>query len=158
MASSYEDKEVILADNASTDDSILFTQTHFPTVRILKLDENYGFAKGYNKALEQVQSDYYVLLNSDVEVEPGWIEPVIELMDKNPLVGACQPKLLSYYDRSRFEYAGACGGWIDRLGYPFAGEEFLISARRTGDSIMKRHLFSGPVALPYLCGLHCIIS
>jgi GT2 family glycosyltransferase len=84
------------------------------------LDKNYGFAAGYNIALREIQSDYYVLLNSDVEVEPGWIGPVIELMETDPLIGACQPKILTYGKPGLFEYAGAGGGWIDCFGYPFA--------------------------------------
>lgn len=120
LQSTYADKEVMVADNASTDDSVQFLQQHFPQVKIISLKENYGFAKGYNEALKSVQSDYYVLLNSDVEVTPGWMEPVIELMEKDKSIGAAQPKILSYSNRERFEYAGASGGWIDCLGYPFA--------------------------------------
>lgn len=120
LASTYENKEVIVADNASTDDSLSFLQRNYPTVRTIELSYNYGFAGGYNEALKQVQSDYYVLLNSDVEVTAGWIEPVIALMENDKLIGACQPKILSYKHRDKFEYAGAAGGWLDCLGYPFA--------------------------------------
>jgi GT2 family glycosyltransferase len=120
LASSYENKTIIVADNASTDDSVQFLRDQFPQIRVISLEINFGFAGGYNKALSQVQADYYVLLNSDVEVEAGWMEPVIELMEKDPSIGACQPKLLSYADKKVFEYAGAAGGWIDSLGYPFA--------------------------------------
>ncbi len=142
VASSYPDKEIILADNASTDDSIAFTRAHFPGVRIVALDQNYGFARGYNKALEQVSGDYYILLNSDVEVQPGWIEPMVELMEKNPSIGACQPKLLSFHDRNHFEYAGACGGWIDRLGYPFAlGRIFDICEEDKGQYERESAIF-----------------
>ncbi len=119
MASSYQNKEVIVADNASTDDSISFLKAHFPQVRIIINSANEGFAKGYNSALKQVQSDYYVLLNSDVEVTVNWIEPVIELMESDKKIAACQPKLLSYENKNIFEYAGASGGWIDSFGYPF---------------------------------------
>jgi GT2 family glycosyltransferase len=118
--SSYENKEIIVADNASTDQSIDLLKNHFPQVRIITLDRNYGFAGGYNQALKSVTADYYILLNSDVEVQPAWIEPVIARMEKDPSIGACQPKILSYSDRSLFEYAGASGGWLDWLGYPFA--------------------------------------
>ena len=111
---------VVVADNASTDDSIPFLQQHFPGARLVLLDSNYGFAEGYNRALQQVQADYYVLLNSDVEVQPGWIEPIISLMEARPVVAACQPKIRSYHERHLFEYAGAAGGWIDHLGYPFS--------------------------------------
>lgn len=120
LASTYANKRVIVADNASTDDSIIFLQQQYPQVEIIINPTNEGFAKGYNMALEQVFSDYYVLLNSDVEVTAGWIEPVINLMENNASIGACQPKILSYANKHLFEYAGASGGWIDGLGYPFA--------------------------------------
>jgi GT2 family glycosyltransferase len=120
LQSTYLNKEVIVADNASTDDSVEFLQKYFPQVKIISLQKNYGFTRGYNEALKLLQSDYYVLLNSDVEVTPGWIEPVIELMEKDTAIGAAQPKILSYNNKEQFEYAGAAGGWIDYLGYPFA--------------------------------------
>ena len=120
VASTYGNKRIIVADNASTDDSIAFLEQYFPDVEIIENHSNEGFAKGYNSALQGVDSDYYVLLNSDVEVTPGWIEPVIELMESNARIGACQPKVLTDAARHLFEYAGACGGWIDQLGYPFA--------------------------------------
>ncbi|MDN3655738.1 glycosyltransferase family 2 protein [Ferruginibacter paludis] len=120
IASSYQNKKIIVADNASTDDSITFLQQHFPQVEIIENNTNEGFAKGYNTALQQVTADYYVLLNSDVEVTPGWIEPIIELMENNAGIGACQPKMLTDAARHLFEYAGACGGWLDNFGYPFA--------------------------------------
>lgn len=114
-----KEAEVIVADNGSTDKSIEFLQREFPQVRIIENKENLGFAQGYNKALEEVQADYFVLLNSDVEVSPNWIGPIIELMEKDPLIACVQPKLLSLTDRREFEYAGAAGGHIDYLGYPF---------------------------------------
>lgn len=120
LASSYTNKKVIVADNASTDDSIAFLQQAFPLIEIIVLDKNYGFAGGYNKALAQVQSDYYVLLNSDVEVSPSWIEPIMTLMESNKNIAACQPKILAYHQKNLFEYAGASGGFIDMFGYPFA--------------------------------------
>ncbi|MBS1599526.1 MAG: glycosyltransferase family 2 protein [Bacteroidetes bacterium] len=120
LNSTYENKEVIVADNASTDDSLIFLKDNYPDVTVITLSRNFGFATGYNEALKLVTSDYYVLLNSDVEVERGWIEPVIELMENNKQIGACQPKILSYKHRDTFEYAGAAGGWLDCLGYPFA--------------------------------------
>ncbi len=118
--STYSNKRIIVADNASSDDSLKFLQRHYPQVELIINKSNEGFAKGYNTALKQVQSEYYVLLNSDVEVSPGWIEPIIELMQQDEQIAACQPKLLAYHDKAHFEYAGACGGWIDKLGYPFA--------------------------------------
>jgi GT2 family glycosyltransferase len=120
LSSSYHNKSVIVIDNDSTDDSIAFLGGQYPEVKIITLEKNYGFAGGYNKGLKQVQADYYVLLNSDVKVEPGWIEPIIELMEKDQAIGACQPKVLKFGMTDLFEYAGAAGGWIDSLGYPFA--------------------------------------
>ena len=120
VSSTYINKEIIVADNASTDDSIAFIKENYPSIRIIINPENEGFAKGYNTALKQVDSEYYVLLNSDVEVTPNWIEPVIELMETDQKIGACQPKLLSYLQKDTFEYAGASGGWIDNWGYPFS--------------------------------------
>lgn len=120
LASTYGNKRVIVADNASTDDSVPYLRQNFPQVEIILNTTNEGFAKGYNTALKQVLSKYYVLLNSDVEVVPGWIEPIISLMEKDVSIAACQPKLLSYNDRQKFEYAGAAGGWLDAFGYPFS--------------------------------------
>ena len=116
---SKDEAEIIVADNGSTDDSVEWVRTHFPEVRIIQLDRNYGFAEGYNKALVQVDCTYYVLLNSDVEVTPHWLTPLIEEMDARTEVAACQPKILSEVRKGSFEYAGACGGYIDRFGYPF---------------------------------------
>ena len=113
------DAEVVVADNGSTDESVAFMQQHYPQVRLVLLDKNYGFADGYNKALAQVDADYYVLLNSDVECTPGWIEPVVEMMERDPQVAIAQPKLLMYDQKDTFEYAGGAGGFIDRYGYPF---------------------------------------
>ena len=120
LKSDYINLEIVIADNASTDDSVAFIQSNYPQLRILQNTTNEGFAKGYNSALKQVESDYYVLLNSDVEVTPEWITPVIDLMEANPKIAACQPKLLDFNNRSTFEYAGASGGWIDSFGYPFS--------------------------------------
>ena len=116
---SCEEATVIVADNASTDDSVEFLKTHFPDVPRILLDQNYGFADGYNKALAQVEAEYYLLLNSDVEVTHHWLTSLLEFMDSHPEVAACQPKLLSMADKDCFEYAGASGGFLDRLGYPF---------------------------------------
>jgi GT2 family glycosyltransferase len=119
LANSKDIAEVIVADNASTDSSIEFLETDFPGVRIINNRTNGGFARGYNEALSKVEADYFVLLNSDIEVTPHWIEPVIELMESDKSIGACQPKLRSYYEKEKFEYAGAAGGFIDEYGYPF---------------------------------------
>lgn len=111
--------EVCVADNASTDTSREVLQTEFPTVRLIELDRNYGFAEGYNRALAQVEAEYAVLLNSDVEVTPHWLEPLLDYMDAHSETVACQPKLLSWRNKDYFEYAGASGGFMDRYGYPF---------------------------------------
>ncbi|HEY8397597.1 MAG TPA: glycosyltransferase family 2 protein [Flavihumibacter sp.] len=112
--------ELVVADNASTDDSVSWLREHYPSVRIIQLDKNYGFAKGYNEALKQVSAKYYLLLNSDVEVSRDWLQPMLDVLEKDPQVGACQPKIRMYHDKESFEYAGAAGGWLDSLGYPFA--------------------------------------
>lgn len=120
FTTTYPNAKVIVADNASTDDSLSFLQQHFPHVETLVLKENHGFAKGYNEALRQVKADYYVLLNSDVEVTPGWLQPMIALLEGDKTAAACQPKIRAYNNNAFFEYAGACGGWLDVYGYPFA--------------------------------------
>ena len=111
--------EIVVADNGSTDDSVPVIERDFPAVRLVQLDKNYGFADGYNRALAQVEAEYYLLLNSDVEVTQGWIVPLLTFMEQNPAAVACQPKILSYNHKERFEYAGASGGFIDRYGYPY---------------------------------------
>ena len=117
--STMEGVEVCVADNASTDESVSYLQANFPNVRLIVLDKNYGFADGYNRALEQVEAEYVVLLNSDVEVTPHWLEPLVEYMDTHPEVAACQPKIRSERNKEYFEYAGAAGGYLDKYGYPF---------------------------------------
>ena len=119
------DAEIIVADNASTDSSLSVLKNEFPTVRTIVLDKNYGFAGGYNKALAQVEADYYVLLNSDVEVSDNWLEPLVSYMNEHEDVAGCQPKILSYYKRTHFEHAGAAGGYIDRFGFPFCRGRIL---------------------------------
>lgn len=116
---SCDEAEIWVADNASDDASVQLLREHFPSVRLIQLDKNYGFAEGYNRALAQIEAEYYVLLNSDVEVTHHWLTPLVEYMDAYPDVAACQPKLLSEANRDYFEYAGASGGFIDRYGYPF---------------------------------------
>ncbi len=111
--------DVIVADNCSDDGSVDFLKKNFPEVRVIQNPENGGFAKGYNQALQQIDAEYYILLNSDIEVTDGWIEPVIELMESDEQIAACQPKILSYHEKHKFEYAGAAGGFIDKYGYPF---------------------------------------
>lgn len=115
----HPEVELYVADNASTDQSLTVLNEQFPTVKIILLDKNYGFAGGYNKALAQIDSEYFVLLNSDVEVTENWLQILIDYMDVNHDVAACQPKVRSFYNRSFFEHAGAAGGFIDMLGFPF---------------------------------------
>ena len=114
-----EEVEICVADNASTDDSVAYLEANFPDVRLIVLDKNYGFAEGYNRALQQVEAEYVVLLNSDVEVTPHWLDPLVEYMDAHPEVAACQPKIRSERNKEYFEYAGAAGGYLDKYGYPF---------------------------------------
>lgn len=111
--------EVIIADNASSDDSLKMLASDFPEIRTIVLDKNYGFAEGYNKAFKQVEAEYYLLLNSDVDVPEGWLTPLLDFMESHPEAAACQPKLRAIKDRDSFEYAGAAGGFIDKYGYPF---------------------------------------
>ncbi len=119
VANTQGDDAVIIADNGSTDDSVAFLQQAYPQLRIIQMDKNYGFAEGYNKALALVDAEYFVLLNDDVEVTPGWIDPVLDLMQSDPLIAIAQPKLMMYDHRDLFEYAGGAGGFIDQYGYPF---------------------------------------
>jgi GT2 family glycosyltransferase len=129
----YVNAKVVIADNGSTDDSISFLTANYPTITCLQRETNEGFAGGYNWALSLIDADYYVLLNSDVEVTPNWLEPMVSLLDNNKNIAACQPKILSYTDKKSFEYAGAAGGWIDSLGYPFSkGRIFDVCEKDNG--------------------------
>ena len=130
---SQEDATVVVADNASTDDSVEWLRQHHPDVPLIVLEKNWGFADGYNQALAHIEAEYYVLLNSDVEVTHHWLTPLVEFMDSHADVAACQPKLLAVHDHDSFEYAGACGGFIDRYGYPFCrGRIFDTVEQDTG--------------------------
>ena len=117
--SCLEGTEIYVADNASTDASCEVVEKEFPSVRLIRLDKNYGFADGYNYALQKIDAEYAVLLNSDVEVTEGWLQPMVDYLDTHPEAVACQPKIRAYRHRNLFEYAGASGGFIDRYGYPF---------------------------------------
>lgn len=122
VASRYsitEDADLIVADNGSTDDSVEWVKAHHPEVKVLSFSENYGFAEGYNKAIAQTQYKYTILLNSDVEVTEGWTRPLLDFMRRNGDVGALQPKIRSWKERTKFEYAGAAGGYLDKMGYPY---------------------------------------
>lgn len=122
--------EVCVADNGSKDASVVMLQAEFPSVRLILLEQNHGFADGYNLALEQVDAEYVVLLNSDVEVTENWLEPMISYLDRHPEVAACQPKIRSQRDKEYFEYAGAAGGFIDKYGYPFCRGRILTEVEK----------------------------
>jgi len=119
IAYSQHSAEIIIADNDSSDSSVEFLKQNYPQIRLIQNEKNLGFAKGYNVALKQVEADYYILLNSDIEVTENWIDGIIKLMESDKTIAACQPKILSYKNKNLFEYAGAAGGFIDKLGYPF---------------------------------------
>lgn len=123
--SKYEKVKVFVADNGSDDDSVPFIRSNYPEIELVELDRNYGFAGGYNKALANINAEYYVILNSDVEVTEHWIFPIIEKMDADQSVAAAMPKIKSYHDKEYFEYAGAAGGFIDKFGYPFCRGRIL---------------------------------
>ena len=119
------DAEVIVADNDSSDDSVMVMKEVFPQVRTIEFEKNYGFTGGYNKAFNKIDCEYFVLINSDIEVTDGWLQPLIAWMDSHPDCGACAPKLHSWQERDKFEYAGAAGGYIDKFGYPFCRGRIL---------------------------------
>ncbi len=130
MATTYPNCQIYVADNASKDDSVAYLKKQFPQVKIIQLAENFGFSKGYNLALQQLEEDFYLLLNSDVEVPPHWLEPMVEKMQKDPTIAAMQPKVRALGKPEYFEYAGAAGGWIDALGYPFARGRIFDTVER----------------------------
>ena len=140
---SRADADIYVADNASTDDSVDFLQQHYASeVKLIQLEKNWGFAEGYNRALAEIDAEYFVLLNSDVEVTHHWLTPLIEFMDSHEEVAACQPKLLSLTDKDFFEYAGASGGFIDRYGYPFCrGRIFDTLEEDNGQYDYRQEIF-----------------
>jgi len=125
--SNYDWAEIIVADNHSDDDSCNCIKNNFPEIKLIQLGRNYGFAEGYNQALKDIFPEYILLLNSDVEVTENWLEPLIQMMDSDPLICSCQPKILSLNQPEKFEYAGASGGFIDRYGYPFCRGRIINS-------------------------------
>jgi GT2 family glycosyltransferase len=138
----HDDTIICVADNCSTDGSVEWISNNFKDVKLIILDKNYGFAGGYNLALDQLEARYFVLLNSDIEVTEGWLEPLIRFMDNNPDVASCQPKILSYAMRDHFEYAGAAGGYIDKFGYPLCrGRIFNITEKDTGQYDSQVEIF-----------------
>jgi GT2 family glycosyltransferase len=141
-ASTYTNMDIVIGDNASSDDSVAFVREHYPHIKIIINDQNYGFAGGYNKVLAELDQEYFVLLNSDVEVEPGWIEPVIRLMESDNTIAAAQPKILSHSNKHLFEYAGAAGGFLDIFGYPFCrGRIFNSVEEDTGQYDNSSEIF-----------------
>lgn len=146
MQYSQDEATIYVADNASTDNSLQFLRTSFPQCRIIELDRNWGFAEGYNQALSQIEAEYYLLLNSDVEVTHQWLTPLVELMDAHPEIAACQPKLLSACNHHSFEYAGAAGGMIDCYGYPYCRGRIFSSLEEDGgqyDHLQEIHWATG---------------
>jgi len=142
LQSEYDNLQIIVGDNASTDDSVDFLKANFPTVRIIQNDVNYGFAGGYNKVLERVEADYFVLLNSDVEVTPDWIKPVIAMMESDERIAAAQPKIKSFNNKNEFEYAGAAGGYLDIYAYPFCrGRLFNVYEKDNGQYNQQQEVF-----------------
>jgi len=142
LATDYANYEVIVSDNGSQDDSVSFLRTNFPQVKVIQLEKNYGFAKGYNLTLENVSADYYALINSDIETKPNWLNPIIGLLENDKLNAASQPKLISYKDRNLFEYAGGAGGWLDSFGYPFArGRIFDVCEEDNGQYDSTEQVF-----------------
>ena len=140
--SDFPGTEIFVADNGSTDDSVTFLRENFPTVKIIEFNQNHGFARGYYKALEMIDSTYYLLLNSDVEVTRDWLKPLYQAMENNPGLGACMPKMLSFDRKEYFEYAGASGGFIDRFGYPFCrGRILSIIEKDKGQYDDTRNIF-----------------
>jgi GT2 family glycosyltransferase len=141
---SHPGAEIVVADNGSTDASMEFMEKEFPSIRTLRLEKNHGFSGGYNRALEQIEATYYLLLNSDIEVTEGWLDPLLKAMQDNPRVAACTPKILNYHRKSHFEYAGAAGGFIDRFGYPFCrGRIFDALEEDLGQYDQSTELFWG---------------
>lgn len=123
--SSVPDTKIYIADNNSDDGSVEWIEALHKNIEVIKLDYNYGYAEGYKRALQKIEATYYILLNSDIEVTPRWLDPLVKFMDQNPDVAACQPKIMSYSNKDTFEYAGAAGGFIDKYGYPFCRGRIL---------------------------------
>ncbi len=142
VATSYQNCEIVVIDNGSSDTTCLFLAENYPKIRQIVHSKNWGFAKGYNVGLKQIESDYFVLLNSDVEVTPDWIQPMVDLLESNNHIAACQPKLLSFNNKEYFEYAGAAGGWLDSFGYPFAkGRIFDVCEKDLGQYNQSEEIF-----------------
>jgi GT2 family glycosyltransferase len=139
LSSVWPNLSIIVGDNASTDGSVEFIKTEYPAVKIIENDANYGFTGGYNRVLAQVEADYFILLNSDVEVFPGWIAPVIDLMESDPSIAVAAPKIKSYTQKDYFEHAGAAGGYIDRFGYPFCQGRMFYEIEKDNGQYEQSH-------------------
>ena len=151
LATQYDNFHILVADNGSTDGSVQLVKEKFPTVEVLELEQNYGFTTGNNKALPHIHTPYYVLLNSDVEVDPGWLAPLVEMMDGDDAIASIQPKIRAFHDKSSFEYAGAAGGYIDVLGYPFCrGRMFNHAEKDNGQ-------YDQPAEIFWATGACCLI-
>jgi GT2 family glycosyltransferase len=142
LASTYPNLEIVVGDNASSDGSVEFLRSIYSSISVLQNKENYGFTGGYNRVLSRVEADYYILLNSDIEVTPGWIEPVIALMESDELIAAAAPKIKSFKQKTHFEHAGAAGGFIDKYGYPFCeGRIFFDIEQDLGQYQRSKEVF-----------------
>ncbi|QDW25073.1 glycosyltransferase family 2 protein [Pedobacter sp. KBS0701] len=142
LLSEYDNLQIVVGDNGSTDDSVSFLQENFPTVKIIQNDQNYGFAGGYNKVLERVEADYFILLNSDVEVVPNWIKPIISLMESDAQIAVAQPKIKWQLNKNQFEYAGAAGGYLDIYAFPFCrGRLFNVYEFDNGQYNEQKEIF-----------------
>lgn len=151
LATEYENFHILLADNDSTDDSVAFVKSTYPSIEVLKLDQNYGFAEGNNRALPHVKTPFYVLLNSDVEVTPGWLGPLVEAMEADEKIASIQPKIRAFHEKESFEYAGASGGYMDALGYPFCrGRVFDVAEKDEGQ-------YDSPEEVAWATGACCLI-
>ena len=131
--------DVVIIDNGSTDDSIQYCEQHFPQIQIISLSKNHGFAGGYNEGLKSLEHEFFVLLNSDIEVTPNWLQSPLNWMDENPKLAACQPKIISYHERNQFEYAGACGGYLDKDGYAFCKGRIFFEYENDHGQYEGRH-------------------
>ena len=149
--SNHKMNKIVVVDNYSTDNSLSFVKEKYPAIEIISFNQNHGFARGYALALPQIEAEYYVLLNSDVEVTSHWLEPIVKLLDSDPSIGAVMPKIRAYNQKEYFEYAGAAGGFIDRFGYPFCRGRILTSVERdTGQYDDSREIFWASGACMFL--------
>lgn len=153
LATKYSNHEVCVIDNASSDKSVSYLKEYFPQVRVVQLDQNYGFTGGYNHGLADLEADYFAILNSDVEVAPDWIDHLVTRLENQPNIAACQPKLLKYDQKDEFEYAGGCGGFIDHHGFPFCrGRIFFTSEKDEGQYNEARPVFWATGAAMFIRG------